>query len=116
MFFLTPKCAGLTSCVVAVEREPLKREIDPTSHVRSTNDVTPQAPHVQEEILDGFDDEGPWYLGRAREEFQRRRQQFTRHIDDDEDAVEVGFLAVSKLKTLNDVGVSVRAREKECRK
>ncbi|KAI6029414.1 hypothetical protein BKA83DRAFT_4218619 [Pisolithus microcarpus] len=56
------------------ERANLKREIDPASRSQPNSETRS---HAHEETVDTFDDDGPWYMGKAREDFQRRREQTT---------------------------------------
>lgn len=74
------------------ERANLNREIDPASRSQAKADNTQQRPHSPDEGVDSFEDDGPWYLGKAREEFQRRRQQNTLHRDEEDDPVQVGCI------------------------
>lgn len=64
------------------ERANLKREIDPASRSQPNSETRS---HAHEETVDTFDDDGPWYMGKAREDFQRRREQTTRQVPEEEE-------------------------------
>ncbi|KAI6116041.1 hypothetical protein F5141DRAFT_1001560 [Pisolithus sp. B1] len=64
------------------ERANMKREIDPASRSQPNTETRS---HAHEETVDTFDDDGPWYMGKAREDFQRRRQQSTRQVPEEEE-------------------------------
>jgi hypothetical protein len=42
--------------------------------------------------VDDIEDDGPWYLGKAKEEYKRKRGQDTSRPRDDEDPIQVHFL------------------------
>lgn len=77
------------SIVVSIaERANLKREIDavPAMHAGAEKDerVVP----TSEELEDELRDDGSWYMGKAREEFHRRRMGEARR-EEEEDLVQV---------------------------
>lgn len=68
------------------EKTNSNQEIDGASAVQPDpdNDIS-----TAEELEDGFRDDGSWYIGKAREEFHRRRMGETRR-EEEEDPVQVG--------------------------
>ena len=67
------------------ERANLKREID----AASPGQPDPKDERViSEELEDDFRDDGSWYIGKAREEFHRRRMGEARR-EEEEDLVQV---------------------------
>ncbi|KAL4079286.1 hypothetical protein J3A83DRAFT_4208580 [Scleroderma citrinum] len=70
------------------ERADLNREIDGASHSPPKAENGQPRSHRPDESVDGFEDDGPWYLGKAREEFQRRRQQTTHRREEEDDPVQ----------------------------
>lgn len=82
--------AVLTPSLVSVsERANMNREIDPASRSQPTAENGQQRSHGPDESVDSFEDDGPWYLGKAREEFQRRKQQTIRRREEEDDPVQV---------------------------
>ncbi|KAI6007730.1 hypothetical protein F5J12DRAFT_905581 [Pisolithus orientalis] len=69
------------------ERANLKsREIDSASSSRSPPNTEARSHgHEDTAVVDTFDDDGPWYMGKAREDFQRRRRQNTRQAEEEEE-------------------------------
>lgn len=70
------------------ERANMNREIDPASRSQPTAENGQQRSHGPDESVDSFEDDGPWYLGKAREEFQRRKQQTIRRREEEDDPVQ----------------------------
>jgi len=68
------------------ERANLKREIDAASLEPDTSDE--RVISTVEELEDDFRDDGSWYIGKAREEFHRRRMGEARR-EEEEDPVQV---------------------------
>lgn len=74
------------------ERTRLKREIEGSSKETTEKESGAQpALHKEERALEEFEDDGsPWYLGKASEDFRRRRQSGTgRAAAEDDDPVQV---------------------------
>lgn len=44
-------------------------------------------------VLDDPEDDSPWYLGKAREEYKRKLGQDTKRVQEDEDPIQVSFLS-----------------------
>ncbi|KAG0699377.1 hypothetical protein DFH29DRAFT_833834 [Suillus ampliporus] len=73
------------------ERTRLKREIDGGSKETPQQDSGAEpALHKEEKAVEEFEDDGsPWYLGKAREQFRRRRQdEAARATAEEEDPVQ----------------------------
>jgi SEL1 protein len=56
------------------ERARLKREIDSGSKDAPQKDGSPQTTPHEEKTVEEFEDDGKWYIGKASEDFRRRRQ------------------------------------------
>ena len=69
------------------ERANLKLEIDATSPAQP-DPKDERVISTAEELEDDFWDDGSWYIGRAREEFHRRRMGEARR-EEEEDLVQV---------------------------
>ena len=66
------------------ERANLKREIDPVPAAQAD----PKREETTEDVEDELRDDGSWYIGKAREEFHRRRRGEARR-EEEEDPVQV---------------------------
>ena len=53
--------------------------------------------------MDELEDDGPWYLGKAKEEYKRKRSQDGAKPREDEDPVQVSFLLLPRLSFLMQV-------------
>jgi hypothetical protein len=69
------------------ERANLKLEIDAASPAQP-DPKDERVISIAEELEDDFRDDGSWYIGRAREEFHRRRMGEARR-EEEEDLVQV---------------------------
>lgn len=73
----------LISGIAASQPKEEVREIDEGSRQTAPDQAQPEQ-HVYSD-----DEEGPWYLGKAREEFDRRKNDQARGHGDDEDPIQV---------------------------
>jgi hypothetical protein len=97
----------------------LKREIDSGSKDAPQKDGSPQTTPHEEKTVEEFEDDGKWYIGKASEDFRRRRQgeapRAVATAEEDDDPVQVGISSIISSRAFlssNKVGT----REKERRK
>ncbi|KIJ65896.1 hypothetical protein HYDPIDRAFT_27117 [Hydnomerulius pinastri MD-312] len=70
------------------ERANLKREIDSAAQADSESSEGEYGTS-QEEISEEFEEDGPWYIGKAKEEFHRRRRgEAARRVEEEDDPVQ----------------------------
>lgn len=86
-YFAGPSTDNHTLVVSITERTNLNREIDASSAQpdpkKDERDIS-----TADDIDDGFRDDGSWYIGKARDEFHRRRTAEARR-EEEEDPVQV---------------------------
>lgn len=85
--------------VSVAERARLKREIDSGSKDTSQKDGGAQTvPNKEERAVEEFEDDGKWYIGKASEDFRRRRQGETGRTaaaaEEEDDLVQVSISSV----------------------
>lgn len=85
--YFTGPSADKTTLIVSIpERVNMKREIDAAASAQS--DPNDERDISAEELDDELRDDGSWYIGKAREEFHRRRTAEVRR-EEEEDPIQV---------------------------
>ncbi|KAF9228392.1 HCP-like protein [Gyrodon lividus] len=79
---------GLSLWSYDEDKSSLNWEIDPASRVDPELNKEEQGMPAVEETEEVLEDDGPWYPGKAREDFHRRRRGEARHEEEDEDPVQ----------------------------
>jgi SEL1 protein len=79
----------LTLQVNPVHRQGEGRELDAG---KQTDGAETAVVGDNRAVLDDMDDDGPWYLGKAKDEYKRKRNQDDAKRREDEDPIQVGFL------------------------